>query len=315
MISRRLSVLVFLFLASPSFAALPGDVCSVAGALQRDGGLTIVCDGANWQAVSDIENTGRIIFNSNAAAQAPVHVEGEVIIKDSGLVCAAAAEGAIRYNSSQKRHEYCDGSNWVLFRATFTDSAPPPEPPPGDGYFVMSAGTWDGNLGGIAGADAKCLADLQANNWMGKSGATVDAAHVKAFLCAHGSQCNDPMGDVRYNFAVSGQPTIGGAFFDANINGQGPGNTFTWSGTNYFGLGYTYWANRNDASTSLWNTLSSNPDPDTTDSDSARCQRFTSASVTDTGRVGESLQSTAGRWDFATHTCDTLHRLICMVHP
>jgi hypothetical protein len=37
---------------------------------------------------------------------------------------------------------------------------------PGTGYFVLTNSTWNGNLGGFSGANAKCLSELTGNtNW------------------------------------------------------------------------------------------------------------------------------------------------------
>ena len=52
----------------------------------------------------------------------------------------------------------------------------------------MSYGTWNGNLGGEIGANAKCYSDLTTNTgWMGYSTANSNGQlivdKVKAFVC------------------------------------------------------------------------------------------------------------------------------------
>ena len=74
---------------------------------------------------------------------------------------------------------------------------------------------------------------MTANDWAGKSTASangwLDSTHVKAFVYT-----NFPFPSTTYAFAVSGDNTKGGATFTTNANGEGPGNTQNWFGTNYF---------------------------------------------------------------------------------
>lgn len=57
--------------------------------------------------------------------QARLHVNGEIIIGQSGLTCEAAKTGAIRYNSSLQILELCNGSSWEsISAATCADATP-----------------------------------------------------------------------------------------------------------------------------------------------------------------------------------------------
>lgn len=106
-----------------SFAQVPGDACAagdvdvfrrVVGAANPGIGYFLVCDGSNWQEVMTFSTVGGdIMFNSGALPAAPVHIDGEVIVNESGLSCSATTEGAIRYNNTGQVHDFCNGTSWA----------------------------------------------------------------------------------------------------------------------------------------------------------------------------------------------------------
>ncbi|MDE2030382.1 MAG: hypothetical protein KGI97_07455 [Alphaproteobacteria bacterium] len=53
--------------------------------------------------------------NAPLAGMAPLSVNGEIQVGDSGIACIAANAGAQRFVASAKVMEYCDGSTWKLF--------------------------------------------------------------------------------------------------------------------------------------------------------------------------------------------------------
>lgn len=176
-----------------------------------------------------------------------------------------------------------------------------------EGYFVMTNTTWTGNLGGLSGADAKCLTELTTYDWMGKSSATITASNVKAFLC-DSSTCNNPEGDTTYNFAVANSPSTGGDSFTTDSTGRGPGDNSAWNTSTTFSGGQ-WWSNRSDASasTTLW---------DLTPRGSGDCGGWTHGTGSPPwGSRGRTNITDEKRWEAGSNDCSNPLPLICMVHP
>jgi hypothetical protein len=172
------------------------------------------------------------------------------------------------------------------------------------GYFVMMDYTHDGNLGGVAGADALCLTTLQNSNWVGKAGATLNSTKVKSFLC--GASCNNLVASTTYRFAYAGNLSRGGATFTTNASGQGPGNADWWDSTTNFGVGNLYWSGRASSSNNLWATTPA----------AATCTNFTSNNSGQNGMQGDATWNDSDRWNSWSETCDwTADALICFVNP
>lgn len=220
--------------------------------------------------------------------------------------CGPATEGALRWSSADKTHHMCDGDSWKRIIAS-GGAGNPSIPPTGAGYFVLSAGIWNGNLGGIVGADDKCLTDLTANDWLNKADAVsrglLNGMNVRAFLCDN--ICQNVVAGVTYTFAVSGNPAMGGAEFTADMSARGPGNTQNWSGTNYFGTAAEYWSGRGAGSSALWASV-----PDL----SSRCYGW-SGTTGYTSRYGTANATDGQRWDASSAGCVAQKKLICLVQP
>lgn len=203
----------------------------------------------------------------------------------------------------------------------------------------MSSGTWNGNLGGLSGADSKCLTDLTNNDWMGKTDASnrglVNSTHVRALLCdSVGQICRTGTASQPYAYAVSGDTSKGGGIFTVNSSGYGPGYLAAWSGTTAFGGAYEYW-------TGIWAGNSSNAPWDDTlwtrgafycgsgnhsNGCSGTGSAWTSSSSSVRATTGLSSATDRSRWnknntggdcsDEGNHaTCDQALHLICMVNP
>ena len=186
------------------------------------------------------------------------------------------------------------------------------------GFFVLSSTTFTGNLGGLAGADAICLADLQANAWMGKPAEPLDASRVKAFLCTSAT-CNNLEPRTHYTFATSGSPDFGGASFITSGSGTGPRNSDAWNSPRTFGVNAEYFSGRGQLTADEWPTF---PDPEPAPAGfpagSLHCANWTNG----THQYGnwESAAWTAatdGRrwWSRGTHDYCRARRLICFVNP
>lgn len=173
---------------------------------------------------------------------------------------------------------------------------------PTDGFLVLTNGTWNGNLGGRAGADAKCLADLQANNWLGKGNAALTAGNVKALIC-DSTTCNTAMPHTEYSYARSGSATDGGGSFTTNGSSVGTNDTTDWG---LFGINSDFWTNLGSSSASTWVNS-----PDSSDS----CNNWASSSSGYRGGHGNTYHADRYRWKAGTRTCQNTMRLMCIVDP
>ncbi|MEJ0063921.1 MAG: hypothetical protein WDO70_12225 [Alphaproteobacteria bacterium] len=240
-----------------------------------------------------------------------------IVIGETPATCNQDNTGRLGWNNEYSTLLMCQNGSWKWIIPAGAQQSIPPE---GVGYFVLSHDTWNGEMGGISGANAKCLADLTANDWLGKSDADsremLNVDHIKAFLC-DGDGCAMALPLATYAFARSGSATAGGATFTANIEGMGPGSNETWAGVNYFGMAAPYWTGRQHPGpfetyyTSEvwfewfnWNAGFSHCRNWTVDWDSG----------TD-GNWGNSTATNESRWNVGGANCTTLKHLICFVHP
>lgn len=177
----------------------------------------------------------------------------------------------------------------------------------GKGYFVLSsmAGMNATTVASLANADSLCLTNLTANNWMDKAGATVDGAHVRAFLCGSGG-CNNLQANTIYQFAKSNAVGSGGAVFMTNGSGAAPGagDATAWDGATYFGASPAqYWTGRATGGPPWATTQHAN-----------HCTNWTTTAGQ--GRDGNATSTGAGRWTSANTNCNTTTRtLVCFVNP
>lgn len=185
---------------------------------------------------------------------------------------------------------------------------------PSTGYFVLSAGTYNGNLGGMSGADATCLTELTTHTgWQGYATANGNgqlvSSKVHAFLC-YGTNYADCMINLlpltTYYFASAGDPAAGGTSFTTDSGMTGPHDNNTWSLSNIFNGSYTYWIGsrysgdpQSFGSTSGWN----------------QCNAFTDGTSGQSSGIGMSNSWSNPRYGAGTVTCNQLERLICFVNP
>lgn len=216
--------------------------------------------------------------------------------------------GEIVFNGDVQIMQFCNGTDWISMGGNTQGC---PVGGHGKGYFVLTDGTWQGiNAGPESNADALCLADLTANDWMGKTDAQarglLDSSHVRGFLCSK-STCNQALANTEYFFAVSGDPAKGGASFTTDETGMGPNNAADWSGASYFDGNKSYWTGRTDWSGGI---LWGNGHPD----GNYNCNNWGSPGVT--ARIGESSHTDEARWHHSSRACNSeLHHLVCFVHP
>jgi len=232
--------------------------------------------------------------------------------------CNASLRGAQRWNTSFGSYEVCDGSIWMQVAMDVSM----PTPPAGSGYFVMTYNEWTGNLGGVAGANAKCLSDLTTYDWLGKSdassGGRLTAAKVKAFICPNVggyNVCNQASPNTTYYFARAGAPLVGGGSFTTDASGNGPNNAISWASANYFYSSAEFWSNRTVQSGETW----ANGDAAWASLGGSGCGNWTSSSSSEIGVYGNPTATNHNRWRSLAYnvqrSCDNALRLVCFVHP
>jgi len=175
-----------------------------------------------------------------------------------------------------------------------------------DHYFLLSHGTWTGNLGGNAGADAKCLQEVNDYDWLGKNDRLFSEAEVHAFIC--GGPCFNLAGNTEYTFGVINDMAHGGNTFITDEYGRGPNNTDNWSLAGIFGGSASYWAARGDVSNNLWSNSNSG---DT-------CSNWTNGWAGNTsprGDYGASGYTDSYRWNRPDgyNFCKNTRHIICAV--
>ena len=234
-------------------------------------------------------------------------------------------EGQMIYTTTYHSMEFCNGSQWVNMTGGNNIYSPGGSTNPtftaSNGYFVLSAGSYTGNLGGLSGADAKCLSELTSNNWNGKSAAQgfglLNATHVHAFLCDTGT-CNSPTASKSYYFATAGDTSAGGSYFTADSggrfgNGTG-GNIYNpdgiqWSALSTFNVVASIWTNEGINTSSTSNT----PNYNTANGSCNGWAEGTGGS--NAGLYGNTGAADNTRWNQNYTGCGAAKRIACFVNP
>ncbi|MEH6575670.1 MAG: hypothetical protein V7731_01205 [Amphritea sp.] len=223
---------------------------------------------------------------------------GSVAVGYDNRACSASLAGNIRYDSSSTCTEYCNGTAWTCPSGGGGGSSTP-------GYLVQTATTWDGNLGGLSGADAKCLTELKDTyGWKGKSDAgTLTEARVKAFLC-DGSTCNNAQADTYYITAWANNTANGGLVILTDSNGRGPGLENEWQEDNFDNLA-DYWTARGGSNAELWDNTPAG----------LHCSNWSSNSIALEGTTGGASRLDFQKWNDGEVTCDFSMSLLCIIAP
>ncbi len=221
--------------------------------------------------------------------------------------CSAALLGSMRFNSDSRAFEYCTSTGWIS-AMTGSGEAAPPIPALTHGYFVLTSTTYNGNLGGRAGADSICLNDLTANDWMGKADAVsrgLLSADKIVPLLSFTSGYGNLMPVTQYFFARSGQPATGGGDFTTDWAGQAPGWPNPWSGYNYFNGAADYWIGSRGYTANTFGV-------------DGCCNSYCSNWTNGTNSESSGTGSAAG-YGYLRYTgsasCDSQRYLICIVNP
>ncbi len=181
-----------------------------------------------------------------------------------------------------------------------------------DYYFVLSETAWNGNLGGIDGANSKCLTELTTNtNWKyytdANSRGLLTSQHVKALVCGNGL-CQVLAPYTKYYYARVGDSTSGGSYFTSSVDGVGPNEaTNNWSGATFFGVSADYWMG-------FWEPYGASAAFIVYGAED-NCTDWSSNSASVVGHTGTSNATGTLRWNNADDACSSTRRLICVVNP
>jgi hypothetical protein len=282
---KRYSTLILLFsVLFPlyAFAANPGDACTgQSGSTQFDAGTLLVCDGAIWNQASQLSSIeGRLLFQTDY---------------DPGT-CAGTKLGRLRYNSAgSPEWQYCNGSAWTSFPQVLAN-----------GYFVQTTTKWNGNLGGLSGANAKCLTELQTTyNWNGKANAgTLNSTRVYAWLC-DGTSCNNLKANTTYQMAKANSTTACGWIFQTDSSGRAPNASLIWD-YNCMDSSADTWTNRSTVT-----VLQAGTTPKGTN----HCTNWSTSSSSKSGGEGNTAYTDSDRWDQSQDPCNFTNFLYCVVDP
>ncbi|MBX3022814.1 MAG: hypothetical protein KF799_14160 [Bdellovibrionales bacterium] len=276
------------------------------------------------------QTDGTVSYNTSSNKLQVYSVSAWQDIGKGSTLGTCSSAGKIDYNTNVYR--YCNGTNWISFSAKVTSDScatggqmryatPRLQFCNGsfwvntvdliDGYFVLTNGTWNGNLGDLSGAITKCVSDLTTYNWMGKTDATtrslISSENIKPFLCSQAG-CFAAIPSETYAFARANSVSSGGATFIADSTGSGPGDALSWSSSTGFDSTNKYWSGRAQGSATAW---SNSPNTNTADD----CNAYASGSGTFSGYEGSPANTTAARWYSAgTVVCSGSKRLVCFVH-
>jgi hypothetical protein len=173
-------------------------------------------------------------------------------------------------------------------------------------YFVLTNSTWTGNLGGLSGANSKCLTELTNEAFKGKNSAILDSSHVSAFMC-NTSGCNNLEPNTKYYYAAAGSVTAGGASFTTDSSGAGPGDSGDWSASTKFNTDTNYWNGHGAGTSTLWDTS-----PETTSSADYCGGDWSNTS--DKGYFGRTGRNDDRRWMENNTNCSDSLPLVCFVN-
>ena len=325
-------ILSFMFLVFTSRAqAACANPAGVAGDMVFNSDYAVMqwCDGTDWNG-----------FPKTAPLTGP-SAEGP------GCSSPTGKAGDMVYNSDFKVLQWCDGNNWFGLPSTGGGSAPCTNPAgdPGDvlynsdhklmqwcngqnwwgvplpkvplGFFVLTSGSYTGDLGGLSGANTTCLNELTSNNWKGKTAAvTLTAANVRAWLCSSAG-CQNLTSGVLYKTALAGDNTKGGNYLYSDYLGRGPFEDATsnkWNGNNYFGVTTKYWSGR-AAMSQTYDGVAWEDQVFSLNQVANTCSDWTSTATN--GQYGETDPFwDENQWSAYYSICSAAaHRLICIVDP
>ena len=158
-ISRILFIFAFM-VVSPAQANSVGDACTVANRIHTSEGATtdvLICDGATMTLQTARSLKGNPVREGirTATPATTLDVNGEVKVGNTSIACSVTKEGAIRYNSTDKVVEVCNGTAWVDVAVGTCDNAPAfPSFPDNTNVTLSTLTTSD--IVNITGMDAGC---------------------------------------------------------------------------------------------------------------------------------------------------------------
>ncbi len=84
----------------------------------------MICDGAVLQILQSAKSGPIRKGIATSSPEATLDVNGDIKIGDSSATCNGTTEGSMRYNSTDKAVEVCNGTSWLAMQASACDNAP-----------------------------------------------------------------------------------------------------------------------------------------------------------------------------------------------
>lgn len=121
---RKIKYILFVtlitFQSPAAFASTAGAACSISGAVERDGGQTLICNGTTWVLVSNIQTSGNFgVGEASPTAQFQVNVTD--YSKTALLVVAPSSGSTIAdFRSGNNRKLFINNNGTVVIGANNT---------------------------------------------------------------------------------------------------------------------------------------------------------------------------------------------------
>jgi hypothetical protein len=145
------------------------------------------CDGNSWKCLDSTP------LSPSGSETSAAFSDGAVILGTTGPACSGTYEGGIRYNTSAKCVELCDGTSWGCVTAAANKRA-----------FITSGDYEARTLGGLSGADSTCNTAASAAGlggtwkaWLSDSSTDArDRIADQAYYRVDGTKIADSMADL-----------------------------------------------------------------------------------------------------------------------
>ena len=197
------------------------------GGAQGDSGTSSWADGTG--IVTATVNVG--IGTGAATPGAKLHVDGGLMLGDDGSDCGVTKQGTIRWTGLDFKG--CNGIEWLTFVTRPKDTHK---------IVFVTSGRYSGDLGGLSGADEKCMAHARAAQlpgtfkaWLSDDTDTAARRLVHTdlpYMTVGGGLVATSWIDLTDGYLVT---SINTDEFGSVVGSSVTGDTLVWTGTNITG--------------------------------------------------------------------------------
>ncbi|MFC1678107.1 hypothetical protein ACFLZ9_00040 [Patescibacteria group bacterium] len=239
-----------------------------------------------------------------------------------GLMGRSCSNGVERWNLDNAGMRDCQYEYNLICIVEKVSAQQPPPPPTSDNWFLLSENTYNGNLGGLDGADDLCLAEVNSapDNFINKPNKIYSPSEVRAWLCDN-TDCRSLLNNAAYTMGHIGSEATGGWTFFTDADGRGPYDDKDWSQGDAFGIvtPYSHWTGRRDTELGqpvdpqLWPNEASAKDCSNWTTNVAGCTAGSGATggvTDDEERWRQDESEISCSW---FENCDNSYHIICLV--